>query len=314
MDNNNFLRLLLETSERSDSDNWVKKELVRNGIKIISFEGYTLKNNLVTALFDRRNLELIVNNDPISTQILQLIRKEHNDSNVKQDFAKMLVQLIKEEEGDDFEIKLNFANRLGIHYNYVIYSYYPQFIANLRFPIVYDGKEPIKYKTFDSFCHFISQTAEHYRDQYMTSSYQSLGLPEIDKIFRDKCKIPWMGNLDAVLVSKSKKAVALIEFQTTIKKSVKEHCNNTFFMPTRYRKGDEERWKVMDMLSKHSNLPIIIIVWSPNEYDKDIKFKLVERFVFSDQTDKGKPGIYYKEKKLVTITELVELLKELCDQ
>ena len=82
MNNDNFLNLISETSERSDSDNWVKKELIRNGIKIICFEGYTLKDNLVTALFDRRNLQLVINNSPMSKQIFQLICKQQVNSAV----------------------------------------------------------------------------------------------------------------------------------------------------------------------------------------------------------------------------------------
>jgi hypothetical protein len=118
-----------------------------------------------------------------------------------------------------------------------------------------------------------------------------------------------MGNLDSILFSEKGEAKAIIEFQTTIKSSVQDHCNNTFFLPKGGRKGDEQRWRVVHCLSKQSGLPIIILVWSPKEIGGHIKYKVVGEIRYSE--DSTNPGLLYKEKKLLSIDEVIGNLKSL---
>lgn len=277
--------LIFESTERNDKNNWVKNRLVQDGLKIIEFEGYTIKNSKCTGVFDRR---LFV--DPCFLNL--------SDSQV--------YELLKVEE-PYLDSKIAFASRLNTSYRYVFYSYDLEIVRVYRFE---NGSITFK-KEYSDFCSFIRETGK-IRDLKMTSSYQEDNLPKIDKIFRDCCGVPWMGNLDAVfLYNESKLPALLVEFQTTIKTSVLEHCNNKYFSPSKYRKGDEQRWKVFDNLASQANLDLVIIVWSPKEVDGNIKYKVVDNIVYSDNCVRETPGIKYKSKKVKSYAELSEYFEQI---
>src|SRR5699024_8489689 len=102
--------IINETSERNDSNNWVKNKLLKDGFHIISFEGYTVKEGLTTALFDRRLFE---------------------DENIDNLNEEQIEDLIKSEE-PHFDSKLSYAKRLNVNYYYVLYNYNPQRIILYR--------------------------------------------------------------------------------------------------------------------------------------------------------------------------------------
>src|SRR5699024_3172973 len=108
---------------------------------------------------------------------------------------------------------------------------------------------------------------------------------------------------------------AIIEWQTTNKIPVAKHCNNTWFVQTERRKGDEQRWRVMHNISLQSQLPLIIIVWSPNEENGDIKYKVVSDIIYSNSVndENPKPGLIYKEKSVITYRELKQKLEALAN-
>lgn len=274
--------IINETTERNDSNNWVKNQLLNDDFKIIEFEGYTIKDNKVTGLFDRRLFKNIELENQTDNEILELVKKEE--------------PLLSS--------KIAFANIINVFYRYVLYRYEPENVYIYRFE---DNTLVFKSK-FDNFCDFINQTRK-IRDLQMLSPLQENNMPNIDHIFRNRCRYAWMGNLDGLFLSnKNGKPKALIEFQTTIKTPVKEHCNNTWFAPRNGRKGDEQRWKVFDILAKQSNLPLIIIVWSPNEINGDIKYKVVKEIIYSDDKENRKAGLIYSEKIVITYNQLLEKL------
>jgi len=82
-----------ETSERSDSLNWIKKSIIRNGFKITGFEGYTIKNNSVTLLLDRA--------------LFYGKEKEWNSDELFSELKKMFTEKI-------FNIKVEFSKKIGI--------------------------------------------------------------------------------------------------------------------------------------------------------------------------------------------------------
>jgi len=280
--------LIHESSERYDQkQNWVRYKLFSDNFTLFEFEGYTIKNNKVSGLFDRKLVKDI--------SLLNLDKQEN------------LYNQIREKELYLNE-KLKFASLLNIDYRYVIYNYVPELLNVYH---VYETKIELK-KSYNSFCDF-AEGSLRLRDLKMFSKYFEDGLPQIDKIMRDRCKVPWMGNLDSVL-SINGIPVAVIEFQTTIRESVKDHCNNKWFQTTPFRKGDEQRWMVLDIVAKQAKLPLIIIVWSPNEIEGDIKFKIVEKINYSTEVANNKVqkiGLIYSKKILVKYQELVKCLLEL---
>ena len=68
---------------------------------------------------------------------------------------------------------------------------------------------------------------------------------------------------------------------------------------------------MFDLLSKQSKLPLIIIVWSPNEIDGDIKYKVVDKIVYSSDKSDEKPGLKYAEYDVINYDELVTKLNAL---
>ena len=282
--------IIKESTERSDRNNWVKSRLLQDEFKIIDFEGYTIMNEKVTGLFDRR---LFIQNEI--------------------DFSKLseddVLEIIEREE-PYLSAKVNFSNILDTHYRYVFYSYEPEYLYVYRFE-----DNILKFKAeFDNFCTFINYTRK-IRDLAMISPLEETDMPNIDHILRNRCGYAWMGNLDGLFLSENGDTPkALVEFQTTNKISVKDHCNNTWFAPRNGRKGDEQRWKVFDTLSKQSKLPLVIIVWSPNEVDGDIKYKVVKEIIYSDDKFGREPGITYCVKDVIDYDELVQRLNLLINE
>ena len=271
--------IIKETTERNDANNWVKRRLVEDGFEIIEYEGFTIKNNQVTGFFDRRMFKGI------------------DFDKISEDEA--LAFIVKEES--HLADKIAFANSMNIFYRYVFYSYDPRRIYVYRF----ENERLYFKKKYDNFCDFIKDTGK-IRDLKMTSPLEERGMPRIDHIFRNECGYAWMGNLDGLFISAgSGEAKALIEFQTTKKLSVAKHCNNTWFAPMGKRKGDEQRWKVADIFSQHSGLPLVIIVWSPNANDNDIKYKVVDKIIYSDDRSGRSTGLHYSTKELLEYGDLV---------
>lgn len=270
-----------ETTERSDNNNWVKNKLLANNFKIIDFEGYTVKNNKVTGLFDR------------------MVFSEIDFNNLS---IKDIENIIRGQE-PNLSSKILFAKSLDVAYRYVFYSYDPEILHVYRF-----NDNLLEFKiSYNNFCDFINDT-KRMRDLVISSQLQEDRMPEIDKIFRNRCQYPWMGNLDGIFLSNDNKPKALVEFQTTIKTPVKYHCNNTWFTPKNGRKGDEQRWRVFNILAKQSNLPLVIIVWSPKEINGDIKYKIVEDIIYSNDTHNREPGLIYSSKDVIDYNELCNRL------
>lgn len=302
--------IINETSERNDSNNWVKAKLLNDGFHIISFEGYTVKGGMTTGLFDRRQFK--------DEKLEDLTKDEIED-------------LIRQEE-PYLDVKKSFAQSLKVNYFYVFYRYNPQSIILYRFGgdvffslpesnsqnnALLDQPRSLESKIFhyNDFCSFIHSTRQ-IRDLQMKSKYEESGLPEVDKIFRNNCNYAWMGNLDGLfLTNQSNEPKAIIEWQTTKKIPVEKHCNNTWFAATRNRKGDEQRWRVMHNISLQSQLPLIIIVWSLNEVNGNIKYKVVSDVIYSNSTNKNntQPGLVYKEKSLISYDELKVKLQALAN-
>ena len=274
------MRLIKESSERSENINKVKRLMIDSGLCLISLEGYTIKNYKVSAIFER--------------YLVQDCAPEDCD---KYELFEKIVSI--ESEGN-WKNKINLSNVLEVPFFIVIYSYPLRKVAVFRFI----NSELRHEKIFNSINDF-SDWCYTFRDMIMTSPYQESNLPIFDKELR-KIGKPWPGNLDCVWYEESK-IIALIEFQTTIKTSVREHCNNNFFLTTPYRKGDENRWRVLDVIRRQIVKPLIIIVWSPNE--SDVKIKVVDHITFSQQGSNEKPGLYYSRKDVIPMTDIVGYLK-----
>ena len=267
-----------------------------------------------------------------------------------QNTFSLVSEIIKESEGEEsLKSKVSFANLLNCKYSFVLYSYQPEKV--LVYNIT--DQNIVFSKQYDDILSF-SLDLSMKRDQWMSSVYEESDLPLIDKFLRlynfvgiltKKLKsqankwdtklisnlqnhysfnnkniiksagmMAWPGNLDGLLVDKKNIPIAIIEFATVNKTKVKDHCHNTYFSDSKTRKGDAKRWEVVDNMRVQTKLPLIIIVWSPNKNDDDIKIKLVDKIIFDNEDEKQ--GLYYtfkkvikKEKFLSTIEEIISIFK-----
>ncbi|WP_432693990.1 hypothetical protein ACRBU7_14410 [Priestia aryabhattai] len=277
------MELIFESSERNDRNNNARKKLEELNYNLITFEGYTVKSNKVSLLLDRAKL---ISKKPINLPVL---------------FEK-----IKEELEDSFNVKETFANQLDIPWYFVVYR---EDETSVILDMLNNGKEVKRFNTFED----LGKWTTDYREYVMKSRYEEDGLPEIDVKMRAS-NIPWPGNMDKALCFNGE-VVAIIEFQNTSRVSVKKHDNNQFFKPTYNaygkitRKGDEFRWKALDILKQHAKLPLLVIVWSTQE--DIVGLKLVDNIIYTAD-DKHNAGIVWNDNPVFThISKLGENINAL---
>lgn len=271
-----MLSIKFESSERGDSLNWVKEEIIKNDLDLLAFEGYTVKDDKVSLLLDRGCL---------------------NDECEDID-EQRLFETLNSDSSFNLQAKVELSDRLNCSYVFLCYSYINE--KTELFEI--DSSKASRIASFETRKAFGEWTMQ-FRDLVMSSQYEESGLPKIDKDLR-ALKLPWPGNLDYALLKKSK-PTALIEFQRTSKAPVQKHCNNTWFLPSGYRKGDVNRWLAIDIIRKQSGLPLFIIVWSTKE--EEVKLKLVDKIVYPKDPE-PKKGLIYKKKEVMSIDRMIEIL------
>lgn len=246
----NVIQLSKETSERSETQNWVLEELASSSdFYYAGFEGCNENSSfIVTAILDRASI------------------KVEGDINVLPD-SETVKKSIIELEGNSIWGKIQFCHLLGIGFSYILYNYEHQFV--LRYEFNNEGfffRE--SYSSFEAFSKWI-QTIKQWTSK---KKYREKNdLPEFDKALR-RAGCPWPTNIDCVVYHKTHKPIALIEFQNAKKTKVASHSNNAFFFPNyvfnyQYLKPgqDEQRWRSQEILRLQSRLPHFTIVWSQNE-------------------------------------------------
>lgn len=275
-----------ETSERSDNKNTLKKAILKNSnFKLISFEGSPTINDNVTILMDKFKVDI----DLSTTN--------------KNDKIKIFNELYRNSEfKDEFALKKTIVENRKLKWGILVYDDNEYSLFFLK-----DGKEGRNfYKEFQNAKEFSNWLYENYSTiRYNISNYQEDNLPKYDISMRKNGK-PWPGNVDGILLY-NKKMIAVIEFQTTNKQSVREHNNNDWWLPKYSRKGDKERWRSIYINSNYLNLPIIVGVWNPKEEEYCIK--LIKKFNFETNEP---PFIFWEKIEIADdkniSTKLLEVL------
>lgn len=269
--------LTKETAEVSSADNWVSTVLNEVDIEFYAYEGYTIAAAEVTAVFDRRRTEDI--------------------SDVGED--ALHEAFLNEVGNQTLEAKLNVAALLDIPYFIALYD-----DSNVGVYELSDdsARFETKFSSYEAFGEWTMQ----FRDRDMDKGFEhDSNLPQFDKQLR-KAGYPWPGNLDSVWVEDGD-VRAIIEFQTTNVTAVRKHSNNKYFS------ADTQRWKVIDLVAQQLGRPIVIIVWSPNAEDTDVRLKKVEEITYSGR---GK-GLRYETDQVIPNAqqkdpiELVNALRDL---
>ena len=282
-----ILKFQNETSERSEPQNWVNKELSSSELfHYASFEGCNENSsNLVTTIMDRAVIEVSGDLSALPSEINVLER-------------------IKEKEGRAFIGKINFCRLLGLPYTYILYSYNPVFV--LRYEVNKDICTFMeRYSTFADFSKWIMKI----KGWKSTKKYEeNKDLPLFDKLLR-KAGCAWPTNIDSVAYNNDNRPVAIIEFQNSKLIKVSKHFNNYYYLRHRDRDNnitsqgaDEQRWRSQEILRLQSLLPHFTIVWSQNE--KVIIIKKLHGVAFPDYDVDNEQDKYGEE-----LTVFAESLK-----
>jgi len=268
------INLSIDTPE---TDNWVKDFLLSKNIILTEVEGYSVKDEIVTGIFERR-----ISSVPID----ELLTFDG-------EFIKNL--LIKDDSLEDIKWRnrIILANKLKVPL-YVIIWYDNQD----RFLIQQWNKSGefslAKSYIIDS-CKKISIWFSDFKGIPVTKRFvERSRLGFLDTCLR-RNGVPWPGNLDGFIIENNS-IKCLFEFSRTTKNKVKDHDISKFF------KQDYNRWKVLDVLKKITGAPTYIILWA--SYDDQIWLKKVGNFDFSNSQ------IVYAEQQLLNKDEIEEIFKK----
>lgn len=267
-----MLSLKRETSERSKSLN--KAENLVNSfenIVQISFEGVSIKEQTVKALFDRACLV---------------------DGNLFNENYDDIINSIKQVE-PFFELKIKVAKKMKVNWYFAVYEYSTKNSIVIN---TLENKIIGKYNNFLELGKWISQ----FSDTVNLSSYQEDGLPLIDAEMRIN-NYSWPGNLDGLLV-KDNRILCIIEYQNTSKTTVDKHDNNIFMKPRKNRKGDGRRWLVFKTIAESLNTRSIVIVWSYNE--NQIAIKSIKNYILDKYHNVEK--LIWGNKVLCDVNDLTQ--------
>ena len=262
-----FSNFRKETSERSDADNWAKKCLIQHTpFHYDSIEGCN------------------ENNHDVATHLMERARVEYDgaDDMTLDDICAALVHL----EGKDVLMrKINFANAFSLCLTYVLYCDETQQVWIYEM----EGVRSLKFvEKMDGYAAF-SEWIANVKGWKSTKKYrETADLPFFDKELR-RLGTAWPTNIDCFISDSDNKPVAILEFQNAKTTSVKDHCNNEFFLcKQEYRDAngsikyhdDIRRWMSQEILRVQSGLRLFIVTWAQD--CDDFILKEVERITFPD--------------------------------
>lgn len=249
-----------ESSERSDAENWCKSILQEETTYYFdSVEGCNQNtDNKVTHLIERARVTVIDGKSSKQEVLNSIIRLES---------AKVLHRKIK------------FANCFNIPLSYVLYCDEIENVFLFQFKSLENIEFLKHYKSYSEFANWIAEI-KGWVSKKPFREYAEL--PYFDRQLRIN-KTPWPTNIDCFVSDHENNPVAIIEFQNAKDTGVLNHCNNDHFQckigftkngnygPYTVYSDDIRRWTSQEILRVQSALKLIIITWSQNSYDFQIK-------------------------------------------
>lgn len=225
--------------ETPEAKSWVYDILLKAGIRLPTVEGYSVKENKVTALFERLKSTVDVEEWTIE-EIADKLEKNQNK--------------------DDWVDRIVLALTLNVSLYLVIWQDEQEKFRILS--VVAKNKSKIKVKDEELFtsCKDLATWMSRLKGIQVSKRFIEAGrLSSIDECLR-LYGVPWPGNLDGFLLKPKTRDVSVIfEFSRTRKFPVKTHDLNLYFSQ------DINRWKPLDILRKQLGVPFYILIWSSEE-------------------------------------------------
>ena len=260
-----FTNFRKETSERSDITNCAKYSLISN--TPYHYEGIEGCNE---------------NNNNIVTHLLERARVDYNGIDDMPPVS-VLSEIVKLETYPVLIRKINFAKAFGINLSYVLYC------DEIECVWLYELKtieELSLIQTFPSYTDFSNWIASIKGWKSSKPFREKEDLPLFDKILR-KAGCAWPTNIDCFISDENNQPVAILEFQNANTISVKEHCNNEYFLCKQTYTNqygyiayhdDIRRWVSQEILRVQSGLRLFIITWAAGS--NDFILKEVDKITF----------------------------------
>jgi hypothetical protein len=260
-----FTNFRKETSERSDASNWAKQKLISDTPYYYeSIEGCN------------------ENQDNIVTHLLERARVNY-DGRDDMPLSDIFAEIIKLETIHVIERKINFAKAFGLNLSYVLYNDETQHVWLYKF----DSIDSLSLENiFSSYKEFSNWILSIKGWESKKKFRESDDLPFFDKILRQE-GCAWPTNIDCFVSDKNNMPIAVLEFQNANTVSVKNHCNNEYFLckityQNRYGyvgyHDDIRRWLSQEILRVQSGLRLFIITWDVDS--DDFILKEVDKITF----------------------------------
>ena len=249
-----------ETSERSDASNWAKRSLIENTpYHFDSIEGCNENDsNVATHLMERARVDY-----------------DGNDANMSIDAIRKAILTL--ETDAVLQRKINFARAFRLNLTYVLYNDETQKVWMYEF----ESFDNLRFvQQFDNFIAFSNWIAK-IKGWKSTKPFREIeDLPLYDKVLR-RAGTAWPTNIDCFVSGENNQPIAILEFQNAKATSVKEHCNNEFFLCkqeytdratglTKYH-DDIRRWLSQEILRVQSGLRLFVITWAQDSPDFVLK-------------------------------------------
>jgi len=243
-----------ETTEVSAHTNWVHPQLRNAGFDIFDVEGYSLDEDAdsVELFIDRRRVRDV---------------RGYNAGRVWRELQQTV-------DDTELEAKERLATRAGCDYVVAVYDDKRVRVYRVDSQGVETITEELSFPEFGVWVFSHNSTTELGKEFIHDDDF-----PTLDAALRQN-GTPWPPNLDGFWYDDDG-VQCLIEYQTTNVTSPANHSNNRYFSQ------DHGRWKHLWGLAQALDLPLVIVVWSPNEkYQNEVKVKIVHEVNFSGR-DRG---------------------------
>lgn len=233
------MRSLFER-ETPEVKNWVDRLLYDNEINLVPLEGYSVKGDSVTALFERF----------LSSVDVENVSQEE------------IIRWITENEDLDFWFtRVMLSRTLNVPLHIVLWNNDSHNIRLLQ--VNFHEEDGTLVILGDRIFESCGDFAEWLGGLKGIPVKKKFRLPErlssIDDCLRYH-RVPWPGNLDGFYYNPEDESIqAIFEISRTIKYPVKSHNIN------RYYDQDVYRWAPLEILSHQLGVPLYIIIWSSDE-------------------------------------------------
>jgi len=259
--------------ETPEAKSWIYDELLESGIRLPTVEGFSVRDDKVTALFER--LKSTVDIEKWSEQ-------------------KVSDWLQTRDCKDDWLDRFVLASSLDVPLYLALWKNIDKFRI-LSVSLENENRIITEDKKLFTSCEDLAKWMSNLKGIPVSKRFiEPKRLSSIDECLRFY-RVPWPGNLDGFLLKPKRSEVkVLFELRRTRKYSVKEHNLNDYFHI------DYHGWEALDIMRNQLGIPLYILTWS-------FKERLVKIQKLQKVTNKG---LDYEMTEFLSNNQIVPWFKQ----